>query len=181
MHDNWQESFARWLIYMSPYVRIGDFILGCLTAQIYMVAHKEDLPLAVLGLASISIGGAVLIGFDRENFVLAPIIPPVMLCVVCWNTRLSAILSRAPIIRLGDSSYSIYLIHYIVLLAMVRLAPTHPILALAAALAITLALSLFLYTKYEAPMRRWIGGRKLMPDGTSEWPTSAQNINSSAR
>jgi peptidoglycan/LPS O-acetylase OafA/YrhL len=35
-------SFFRWLFYFSPYVRIGEFIVGCLTAQLFMIVR--DLP-----------------------------------------------------------------------------------------------------------------------------------------
>jgi peptidoglycan/LPS O-acetylase OafA/YrhL len=35
-------SFYRWLFYFSPYVRIGEFIVGCLTAQLFMIVR--DLP-----------------------------------------------------------------------------------------------------------------------------------------
>src|SRR5262249_28446197 len=34
--ENGQDSFSRWLLYMSPYVRIGEFILGCLVAELYL-------------------------------------------------------------------------------------------------------------------------------------------------
>jgi peptidoglycan/LPS O-acetylase OafA/YrhL len=37
-------SFYRWLFYYSPYVRVGEFVLGCLTAQLFMVVR--DLPVA---------------------------------------------------------------------------------------------------------------------------------------
>ena len=37
-------SFYRWLFYYSPYVRIGEFVLGCLTAQLFMIVR--DLPVA---------------------------------------------------------------------------------------------------------------------------------------
>src|SRR5262249_49646680 len=31
-----QDSFFRWLLYFSPYLRIGEFILGCLISQLYL-------------------------------------------------------------------------------------------------------------------------------------------------
>jgi peptidoglycan/LPS O-acetylase OafA/YrhL len=37
-------SFYRWLFYYSPYVRVGEFLIGCLTAQLFMV--MRDLPVA---------------------------------------------------------------------------------------------------------------------------------------
>jgi len=33
-------SFYRWLFYFSPYVRIGEFIVGCLTAQLFMIVRE---------------------------------------------------------------------------------------------------------------------------------------------
>src|SRR5262249_44841510 len=37
-----QDSFYRWLLYFSPYLRIGEFVLGCLTAQIYVVLRSRS-------------------------------------------------------------------------------------------------------------------------------------------
>jgi peptidoglycan/LPS O-acetylase OafA/YrhL len=37
-----EASFFRWLFYFSPYVRIGEFVVGCLTAQLFMIVR--DLP-----------------------------------------------------------------------------------------------------------------------------------------
>ena len=34
--DHWQDCFIRWLVYFSPYSRITEFILGCLTAAIFI-------------------------------------------------------------------------------------------------------------------------------------------------
>ena len=33
-------SFYRWLFYFSPYVRIGEFIVGCLAAQLFMIVRE---------------------------------------------------------------------------------------------------------------------------------------------
>jgi hypothetical protein len=30
-----QDSFVRWLLYFSPYLRLGEFVLGALVAQLY--------------------------------------------------------------------------------------------------------------------------------------------------
>lgn len=34
---NQQDSFVRWLLYLSPYLRIGEFVLGALLAQFYVL------------------------------------------------------------------------------------------------------------------------------------------------
>jgi len=41
---NSDASFYRWLFYYSPYVRVGEFVLGCLTAQLFMIVR--ELPVA---------------------------------------------------------------------------------------------------------------------------------------
>lgn len=33
-------SFYRWFFYFSPYVRIGEFIVGCLAAQVFMIVRE---------------------------------------------------------------------------------------------------------------------------------------------
>src|SRR5204863_3036131 len=39
--DNFGVSFYRWLLYFSPYSRIFEFIGGCLTCQLFLLARLE--------------------------------------------------------------------------------------------------------------------------------------------
>ena len=158
MNNRWGDSFVYWLTYMSPYVRIGDFILGCLIAQVYLVACGREVLFLTLGLLLVSITGAALIGASKEDFVLAPAVASATLFAVSWKTWISKILSWAPVLALGDASYSIYLTHYVILTALARTISDYPGIALFIAYATIIPLSLILYAKYEAPMRRWIGG-----------------------
>ncbi|HEX5517925.1 MAG TPA: acyltransferase, partial [Pseudolabrys sp.] len=47
--EHFQTSFVRWLLYFSPYVRLGEFLLGTLVAQLYinlerrLVSDRENL------------------------------------------------------------------------------------------------------------------------------------------
>ena len=47
--EHFQTSFVRWLLYFSPYVRLGEFLLGTLVAQLYInleqrsVSDRENL------------------------------------------------------------------------------------------------------------------------------------------
>ena len=36
MSTDLQNSYIRWFLYMSPYVRIGEFVLGCLVGELYL-------------------------------------------------------------------------------------------------------------------------------------------------
>ena len=37
-------SFVTWLTYFSPYVRIFEFLVGCLTAQLFLIDSEGDRP-----------------------------------------------------------------------------------------------------------------------------------------
>jgi peptidoglycan/LPS O-acetylase OafA/YrhL len=152
------DSFVYWLTYMSPYVRIGDFILGCLVAQVYTVVHGRGIVLGVLGLLAVSCVGAALMGVAKEDFVLAPVVAATILFALSRETWFTKFLSWRPILALGDASYSIYLTHYVILTFLARVIPDQPWIALVAAYATIIPLSLFLYSNYEAPMRRWLVG-----------------------
>ena len=36
MQQHYQDSFVRWLLYFSPYLRMGEFVLGAILAQLYV-------------------------------------------------------------------------------------------------------------------------------------------------
>src|SRR6202034_1441803 len=36
-----QDTYFRWLMYFSPYLRVGEFILGCLVAQLYVLLQDR--------------------------------------------------------------------------------------------------------------------------------------------
>jgi peptidoglycan/LPS O-acetylase OafA/YrhL len=81
-------------------------------------------------------------------------------------------LTSRPAIALGEASYSIYLVHSIVLISAVKLTGSavhgtaYNVLKLIVLMAIVVAISLFLYTYYEAPARQWLrrrGGKRSAP------------------
>jgi len=155
---NGDNSFAYWLTYMSPYWRIGDFVLGCLAAQVYACLRGWSVTLVILGLSSIGLLFGLLIGPTQDTFVLAPAVAATILLSVTYKSWLSSALSWRIVIALGDASYSVYLTHYVVLVALARTMPNHPLLAATAACTTIIPLSLWLFAKYETPMRKWIAG-----------------------
>lgn len=194
-------SFVRWLLYLSPYVRIGEFILGCLTAQGFLaLSDIEPGPIEgflgklILAVALVSVpvitylmysaeGGALIFQRLNMNFGLARSVALLLFCASRYDNVVSRLFSSWLIVRLGEASYSIYLIHYVVLLAVQRsgLAPSEAAhgyfgLAMIEALVVItaiLAASWALYASFEVPCRKWL---RNMPRIGSGWSRRAAAI-----
>jgi hypothetical protein len=181
-----QDSFLQWLFYFSPYVRIGEFLLGCLAAQLYLVlkpVEQKSREMLIGRIATaVSILSIVLLIYLMHssaaastffapymNFALAPSVAAMILCVARYDTAVSRLLSRRPLVLLGDASYSIYLLH-ILLLSLVfgiggpmtaQAESDGAILVvgamrLALIVALILVFSLGTYSFIEAPARRYL-------------------------
>jgi len=180
MHDNLQDSFVRWLLYFSPYLRIGEFILGTLMAQLYrqlrdrkVTAAENAFGTAMFFTAAASVflinyleySPDVGMNIFREtnmNFALAPSAAVLLLCAARYRNPAVAVLNSGIAIMLGDASYSIYLLHFGILTAIagVPALSGHGILfdtcKLVIALALIIVISIMVYRYYEAPARRWL-------------------------
>ena len=180
--NDFQDSFARWLQYMSPYLRLGEFILGCLVAQLYvrlrdrpasglesriggalLIVAAASVPAVTYAMYSPDLGPSLLRRLDL-NFGLAPSSALLIFCAVRYRNLVSRALRTRACLALGEASYSIYLIHYVVLMIVVRSAgaavpaaaavtPAR-VVELVVVVAIILLMSLLAYAYYEAPARR---------------------------
>jgi peptidoglycan/LPS O-acetylase OafA/YrhL len=177
-----QDSFVRWLLYFSPYLRLGEFVLGSLVAQLYVLIRKQKVSTrensagtAAFIAAAASVVwitymeyspnvGATLLRETNMNFALAPSAALLIFCAARYRGALFRLLTCRPAIALGDASYSIYLLHMVILTAAARLfVPSgHGLLyAVAELLVLIVAISLIsmaLYAYYEAPARRILRG-----------------------
>lgn len=134
-------GFHRWLFYYSPYVRILEFLLGCLTAQLYMLLFAKPASPAEreIGVTAqwVAVALLLLIGYfsDAEisgsmfnhylqfftlNFGCAVPIATIIFCVSRYDSLLSRLLSARPLVGLGEISYSIYAVHTWTLRAFLR-------------------------------------------------------------
>jgi peptidoglycan/LPS O-acetylase OafA/YrhL len=197
-----QDSFVRWLLYFSPYLRLGEFVLGSLVAELYVqmrrnkVGALENLAGAagfVAAVASVvwftyaeyspNIGMTVLREMNM-NFALAPSAAVIIFCAARYRGAMFGLLTFRPVMILGEASYSIYLVHLVILTAAARLlAPAgHGIwYALVELLLIVLfvfVVSTALYAYYEAPARRLLRGFLAQPPaaGTAGGAGSASVI-----
>lgn len=195
--EHFQTSFVRWLLYFSPYVRLGEFLLGTLVAQLYInlerrsVSDRENLVgtvvffAAVISVAVITYLNYIAIAYLTSgpnaaanmsctnivckmnmNFALAPTAAVLIFCGARYKNIGSRVLALRPVLLLGGASYSIYLVHDVVLGIAVKLTGSakHSVVydsvKLVLLLVAVLAISLALYTYYEAPARKWLRGRR---------------------
>jgi peptidoglycan/LPS O-acetylase OafA/YrhL len=196
-HD--QDSFFRWLVYFSPYSRISEFILGCLTASAYMrlrtlpVSPREEhagliiLVATILGLAAVHFlmfGPYQILTSYQMNYGFAPLVAILIFCCSRYRNAIVSALSRPYIIIAGEASYSLYLLHPLIILAfssrigtvtwvgMVLLAlPWVGIVCLNA-----LGMAIIVHAVYETPARRWLRRILSLPLGMprpSGWRAAA--------
>jgi len=195
--EHFQTSFVRWLLYFSPYVRLGEFLLGTLVAQLYInlerrsVSDRENLVgtvvffAAVISVAVITYLNYIAIAYLTSgpnaaanmsctnivckmnmNFALAPTAAVLIFCGARYKNIGSRVLALRPVLLLGGASCSIYLVHDVVLGIAVKLTGSakHSVVydsvKLVLLLVAVLAISLALYTYYEAPARKWLRGRR---------------------
>src|SRR5262245_32857619 len=194
---HFQTSFVRWLLYFSPYVRVGEFLLGTLVAQLYInlerrsVSNRENLVgTAVFFAAVISVAVITYLNYSaiaylspdanaganmsctnivckmNMNFALAPTAALLIFCGARYKHIGSRALALRPVLLLGAASYSIYLVHDVVLGVSVKLTGSakhsfvYDSVKLVLLLVVVLAISLALYTYYEAPARKWLRRRR---------------------
>jgi peptidoglycan/LPS O-acetylase OafA/YrhL len=178
------DSFFRWFFYFSPYARLLEFLLGCMTAQaiIQMRAQPPSaaerycgawaLGTALLALLFISLTTAgiiqipVVTGYVQylENtFLCGPPVAVILFCVARYKTRVARFLALPFLVLLGEMSYSIYLVHTFTLRLF-----EHPLravtpwqvlnasLCVVCGIALTLIVSYGSYHLIEMPGRLWL-------------------------
>jgi peptidoglycan/LPS O-acetylase OafA/YrhL len=184
MLEHQQDSFVRWLLYYSPYLRVGEFVLGTFMAQLYVglrerpVTERENAIGAAVFLAAAA--SVILVTYleyspdvgvnifrrTNMNFALAPAAALLIFCGARYDSPAARLLTSRPAIVLGEASYSIYLVHPVVLVTALKLtgAAVHGIaydlVKLVLLIAVVLLISLVLYAYYEAPARRWLRERR---------------------
>jgi peptidoglycan/LPS O-acetylase OafA/YrhL len=197
--QNHEDSFVRWLLYVSPYLRIGEFVLGAMTAQLYIVLQRRDVTrgentlggamfwaavLSVLLVTYLEYSPDVPMTIFRKmdtNFALAPSVALLVFCAARYRGAASRLLTSRPAIALGEASYSIYLVHSIVLISAVKLTGSavhgtaYNVLKLIVLMATVVAISLLLYAYYEAPARRWLRRRGSKRSAPAAFADAAQS------
>jgi peptidoglycan/LPS O-acetylase OafA/YrhL len=124
----YQDSLLRWLFYFNPVARLGEFFLGTAAAHLFL-ARKSSLATLQSAQSSVLVFAAV-VGALAIHIILydvvasrsvtigriasplyAPAVALVMYLVVRYDTFSSRFLSNPVLMRFGEASYSIYLLH----------------------------------------------------------------------
>jgi peptidoglycan/LPS O-acetylase OafA/YrhL len=179
-----QDGLYRWLAYFSPYVRILEFVLGCLTSALVRAltppTEREQrfgyclLLSAIVGVAALQwimfgVRGTPWLLLELHmNFGFAPLAAVIIFCCARYDNPIIRALSAPRVVLAGEASYSIYLSHLIVINAFRYEAPniSDPLIAIASLLQMTvtmaaiIGLSLVLWSLIEMParqaVRRWL-------------------------
>lgn len=135
-----QDSFIRWLLDFSPYSRLMEFILGCLSAAIYLrvrdrkPSSKEE-RIGLIALVSVVIALVIShkyifysspdksyawINKFHMSFGFAPMIAVIIFVLVRYQNVISRVLSSKSMLKGGELSYSLYLLHLPIALAFAR-------------------------------------------------------------
>jgi hypothetical protein len=178
------QSFYRWLFYFSPYVRVLEFILGCLTAEAFISGLHKNVSsierlcggialvfaLSYLVMCGLFYNGVFNLPITTEyvqffalNFLCAPAIAVILFCVARYDSMFARLMSAPGLIALGETSYSIYLVHSWTLRLFER--PALPFTSywiadtvwrMICAICFTLVVSYATYRLIEVPARRWV-------------------------
>lgn len=128
------DSFHFWLVYYSPYVRIFEFVLGCLCASIYVKLAPPTGREERFGIYLTAISVAAVIGLHflffglqpahpylrilqqlRANFGFAPAMALLVFVCARYRNEFVRFLSGKWIVMGGQISYSIYLLHFVII------------------------------------------------------------------
>jgi peptidoglycan/LPS O-acetylase OafA/YrhL len=178
------DSFYHWFFYFSPYMRVLEFLLGCMTAQAMLQLRSHAVSAREDRLAAWALGVALffllLISLITVNTIRVPVVdgyvqhlqssflcgPPVAVILFCsarYKSWFSRFVSLPWLVLLGEMSYSIYLVHTWTLRlfvhdprVMTRLQILDATLCVVCGIALTILVSYGTYHIIEMPARRWL-------------------------
>jgi peptidoglycan/LPS O-acetylase OafA/YrhL len=189
--NGYEDSLMRWLFYFNPAARLGEFLAGLAAAQLYLAWWRHPATLAgprasavtlaaILALVMIHLWLYGVVAY-HSSFIgrtasplYGPLVAMTIYLVARYDTPWSRLFSHAIPVRLGEVSYSIYLLHEIIPSAFKRLGLTTTDIAVAwvtwaGALLLLALISLVSYAVIERPARTWIRAL-LAPRGASRAP-----------
>lgn len=120
------QQFVGWALFNSPWGRISEFLLGAVAAQAFRVRAGEGESRLVARLLTYgSLGAFVVVvvvtfGYQLRLYAIgtqccAALVAVLIYATARYRSRLSEILSSRLFVKLGNASYSLYLLHYFIL------------------------------------------------------------------
>lgn len=173
--NGYDNSLLRWLFYINPAARLGEFAVGLAAAHLYLTRQEHSAAISpaassALTLAAIMAAVAVhlwLYGAIAPNNAFigrvasplyGPLVAVMMYLIARYDTPWSRLFAQPLLVRGGEASYSIYLLHEIVPSAFKRLGLQSTDLATAwvtwaGMLVVLVLISLVSYALIERPAR----------------------------
>jgi peptidoglycan/LPS O-acetylase OafA/YrhL len=172
-------SFHRWLVYLSPYFHIPEFIAGILTCQIYLLIRRSGAHVRIAigeifawsGVAWLIAAMALLVTqwdfgvrgqfldfvvFLHKNFLMAPGCCLLILALALGGSSIARALSRRVPTYLGEVSYSIYLGHPFVFTFLFVIGLGAPAYEMTIGLVLVAVWASLLYYSIERPGKAWL-------------------------
>ena len=172
-------SFHRWLVYLSPYFHIPEFLAGCLIGQMYLLIRRSGTALrtgtgeilAWIGVAWLLTALALLVArwdfdyrgqfldyvvFLHKNFLMAPGCCLLILALALGGSSLARALGHRVPTYLGEVSYSIYLGHPFVFTFLFVIGLGAPVYEMTIGFVLVAAWASLLYFSIERPGKAWL-------------------------
>jgi peptidoglycan/LPS O-acetylase OafA/YrhL len=176
---DFNNSFYRWFLYVSPYFHLLEFVAGCLACQLYLLVRHAGATaasgagalLAWLGIGWIaaallllwlawygSYGGEILafVSFLHMNFLMAPGCALLILALALGGSSIARALAHPVPKYLGDISYSTYLGHPFALSFMFFVGLAQPPFVMTLGLVLVVAGASLFYFGIERPAKAWL-------------------------
>jgi len=172
-------SFYRWLVYLSPYFHLPEFIAGCLTCQIYLLVRRSGAPIRagiveILGWIGVAwlvaafallvvrwdfdLGGQFLafVVFLHMNFLMAPGCCLLILALALGGSSIARALGHRVPTYLGEISYSIYLGHPFAFTFLFVIGLGAAVYEMTIGLVLVAVWASLLYFSIERPGKAWL-------------------------
>jgi peptidoglycan/LPS O-acetylase OafA/YrhL len=172
-------SFFRWLVYLSPYFHLSEFLAGCLTCQIYLLMRRSGAPIRAglveilgwCGVAWLLAALALLVAewdfgvrsqffdfvvFLHMNFLMAPGCCILILALALGGSSIARALGHRVPTYLGEVSYSIYLGHPFVFTFLVVIGLGAATYEMTIGLVLVVVWASVLYFSIERPGKAWL-------------------------
>lgn len=190
------DSFFKWLVYFSPYSRVFEFVTGVLISSIYFHTNNVDKKRGIImTISSIClifstlyvlfgtymIGSPLLreISYLQLSFGFAPSVAILIFCCASYENSITRLLSSKWLVLCGNASYSLYLLHLVVIQEWASRAPqavdlrvgSGDVMRMCLCLSACIGLSLISWRMIEVPSQRAM--RRLLSRGR---PASARGL-----
>jgi peptidoglycan/LPS O-acetylase OafA/YrhL len=202
LQNGYQDSLIRWLYYFNPIVNMPAFFLGNVVAHIFLIKKNEQLTKFESSYGGWMTFLSILLACFAHNFfylylaqknsffgrtgsaLIVPLIALMIFCLVRYsNTYCHRFFSRPFLVKLGEASYSIYLLHAVFAFEWRKFYKWHlnPWLLFILALGCILLMSRISYLLFERPVQKWLRNyllksRRLTLSRSTNYATEPESV-----